>query len=106
MCLQTIGKPKDMKTYVEELLKFHCKWELHDKLFNWQVPRFPVDGATLKLHNCPTGKLMGIIISKLREVWVKNEFKSTSDELVTYLPKIFEDLNIVDGKQVKKPKTK
>lgn len=106
MCLQTIGKPKDMKTYVEELLKFHYKWELYDKLFNWQVPKFPIDGATLKQHNCPSGKLMGIIINKLREVWVKNEFKSTSEELVTLLPEIYEDLNIVDGKQVKKSKTK
>lgn len=106
MCLLTSGKPKDMKIYVEELLKFHGKWDLHEKLFNWQVPRFPVDGTTLKQNNCPSGKIMGLIIAKLREIWVKNEFKSTSDELVAYLPKIFEELNVVDGKQVKKSKTK
>lgn len=47
---------------------------------------------------------MGVVINKLKEIWVKNEFKSTSEELVGHLPKIYEELNIVDGKQIKKPK--
>jgi tRNA nucleotidyltransferase (CCA-adding enzyme) len=105
MCLVTVGKPKEIKDYVEELLKFHGKWELHQKLKDWNVPKFPIDGNILKSHNCPSGRIMGTIINKLKEEWVKNEFQSTSEELLTQLPKILEDLNIVDGKQVKKPKT-
>lgn len=104
MCLQTTGKPKEIKEYVEELLKFHGKLDLYDKLKAWQVPRFPVDGTMLKQHNCPTGKLMGTIINRLKEEWVKSEFKSTSEELLKLLPKVLQELNIVDGKQVKKPK--
>lgn len=104
MCLQTTGKPRDMKDYVEELLKFHGKLELYKKLKDWEVPKFPVDGTMLKQHNCPTGRLMGTIINKLKEEWVKSEFKHTSKELVALLPNIFQELNIVDGKQVKKPK--
>lgn len=105
MCLVTFGKPKEIKSYVEELLKFHGKWELHEKLRNWNVPKFPIDGNILKAHNCPSGKVMGTILSKLKEEWVKNEFKSTVEELLTKLPKVLEELNIVDGKQVKKAKT-
>jgi hypothetical protein len=105
MCLVTAGKPREIKEFVEELLKFHGKWEMHEMLKNWQVPRFPVDGTLLKSQNCPTGKIMGTIITKLKEEWVKNEFNSTAEELLTHLPRILEELNIVDGKQVKKPKT-
>jgi hypothetical protein len=103
--LQTSGKPKEIKEYVGELLKFQSKWELYEKLKNWTIPRFPVDGATLKQQNCPGGKIMGFVIVKLKEVWVRNEFKSTKEELVACLPEIFEELNIVDGKQVKRAKT-
>lgn len=105
MRLQTTGNTKDIKEYVEELLKFHGKFELYKKLLNWNVPKFPVDGTTLKQHNCPSGKVMGIIINRLKEIWVKNEFKPTAEELLEYLPKIHADLNIIDGKQVKRAKT-
>lgn len=104
MCLQTSGKSKDIKDYVEELLKFQGKTEFYKKLKNWQVPRFPVDGSMLKQQNCPTGKLMGAVMNKLREQWVRTEFMATPEELIAYLPKVYEELNIVDGKQVKKPK--
>lgn len=48
---------------------------------------------------------MGTIFSKLKDIWVKNEFKSTPEELLEELPRILTELNIVDGKQVKKPRT-
>lgn len=105
MCLQTYGKPRDIKDYVEELLKFNGRLELYEKLKNWEIPRFPVDGSILKQNDCPPGRVMGIVISKLKEIWVHNEFKSTTEELVSHLPKIFEELNIVNGKQIKRPKT-
>ncbi|XP_070505580.1 CCA tRNA nucleotidyltransferase 1, mitochondrial isoform X2 [Chironomus tepperi] len=106
MCMQTfVGKPKDVKEYVEEFLKFLCKKDLYEKLKEWEIPRFPIDGATLKKHGCPSGKIMGVIFCRLKEIWAKNEFKSTSDELLIELPKILNELNIVDGKQVKKART-
>lgn len=105
MCLISSGKPRDIKDYVEELLKFLGKWELHEKLKNWQVPKFPIDGNTLKAHNCPSGKIMGVVLGKLRDIWALNKFDISVDELVKHLPKIYEELNIVDGKQVKKART-
>ncbi|CRK98759.1 CLUMA_CG012009, isoform C [Clunio marinus] len=105
MCLITSGKIKDIKEYVEELLKLHCKLDLHQKLKEWTVPRFPVTGSLLLQNNCPTGKIVGVVLNKLKVIWVESEFKLTSEELLEHLPQIFKDLNIVDGKLVKKPKT-
>lgn len=93
-----------MKEYVQELLKFHCKRDLYEKLKAWEIPRFPIDGRTLKENNCPVGRIMGIVLERLKECWVKDEFKSTKEELLLNLPKIYNDLNIVDGKQIKKAK--
>lgn len=106
LCMQSgLGKPKDSKEYVEELLKLHCRNDLYQELKVWKIPRFPVDGTTLKQSGCPSGKIMGVVINKLKEYWIKDEFKSTMEELVKHLPKIYDDLNIVDGKLVKKAKT-
>lgn len=104
MCLQTLGRPHVTKEYVEELLKFHNKWELYGKLKNWQVPKFPVSGNMLKQNGCPQGRTIGRVISKLKEVWIQHEFKSTAEDLLKHLPAILEELNIVDGMPVKKPK--
>lgn len=104
MCLQTFGRPRDIKDYVEELLKFEGKWKMYEQLKKWEVPKFPVDGNMLKQKGCPQGRVIGNIMNELKKVWIKNEFKSTSDEILEHLPKVLEELNIVDGKPIKKPK--
>lgn len=104
MCLQTIGSPREIKNFVLELLKYHGKFELYKQLKDWDIPKFPVDGASLKDRGCPTGKLMGSVINRLKVIWVKNEFKSSKEELLEQLPAVLLELNIVDGKQIKKPK--
>uniref|UniRef100_A0A336M097 CSON009557 protein n=1 Tax=Culicoides sonorensis TaxID=179676 RepID=A0A336M097_CULSO len=105
MCIQTIGKPGDQKNYVLELLKYLGKVELYEKLKVWEIPYFPVNGNLIKEHGCPTGKLIGVVITKLKHIWAANEFKSTQEELLRYLPDILKELNIEDGKVKKKPKT-
>lgn len=86
-------------------MKYHCKADLYHALKNWEIPRFPVDGNTLKDNGCPSGKIIGVVMSKLKEHWVEEEFKSSKEDLLKHLPKIFDDLNIVDGKLLKKAKT-
>lgn len=48
---------------------------------------------------------MGVVMTKLKEYWVEDGFMSSKEDLLEHLPKIFNDLNIVDGKLVKKAKT-
>lgn len=105
MCLQNImGKTKDVKDYVLELLKYHCKGDFYHALKDWKIPRFPLNGNDLTQNGCPSGKIMGVVMNKLKEVWVENEFRASKEDLIKSLPKIFDDLNIVDGKLVKKAK--
>jgi hypothetical protein len=101
-----IGKPKDIKSYVEELLILVQQRELYEKLKNWEVPRFPINGKMLQDKGCPSGKIMGIVMNSLKKIWTQHEFNISSDELFNHLPKVYEDLNISDGKQNKKIKTK
>lgn len=107
LCLQpSTGRSKELsKEYVEELLKYQCKSEIYHALKSWQIPKFPIDGNSLKDSGCPSGKVLGVVMNKLREIWVEEEFKTTKEDLMKHLPKIFNDLNIVDGKLVKKVKT-
>jgi DNA-directed RNA polymerase delta subunit len=48
---------------------------------------------------------MGAVMQKLKELWVEEEFKPSKEDLLKHLPKVYNDLNIVDGKFVKKAKT-
>lgn len=104
MCLNTIGKYTDMKSYVEELLKYHNKLDLLNKLKDWNIPRFPVNGSSVRENGCPTGPILGVVMRRLRNIWAEKEFTATSDELLKYLPEILLEVNVVDGKVVKKSK--
>jgi tRNA nucleotidyltransferase (CCA-adding enzyme) len=104
MCFQTIGKSKDQKDFVLELLKYHGKFDLYEKLNVWEIPRFPVDGNSLKQAGCPPGRFMGDVINRLKEIWAKNDFKLSHDELLKELPAILEELKVVNSKMSKKPK--
>lgn len=104
MCLNTIGKYTDMKSYVEELLKYHNKLDLYNKLKDWTIPKFPLNGSIVRENGGPNGQLLGVVMKKLRNIWADKEFKASSEDLLKYLPEILEELNVVDGKAVKKSK--
>lgn len=106
MCLNTIGKVTDRKLYVLELLKYQHKSILHEQLKNWGIPKFPVDGNMLKQNGCPSGKVIKTVISRLKIIWAQQEFNSTAEDLLKYLPEILTDV-IVDIEPTntkKKPK--
>lgn len=105
MSLQsTIGKPRDIKSYVEELLKFHCRKEIWEIFFIWEVPKFPLDGAILIKHNCPGGREMGTVINMLKEIWAQSKFNLNVDDLLKHLPQILKNVNQTDQGKIKKLK--
>lgn len=104
--MQPLGQPKLLKEYVLELLKYHGKWDLHDELKNWEIPRFPVNGSMLKSHDCPVGQKMGIVMNKLKEEWVKSHFTLNADELLAHLPKILDEIRDSDKMHMKRQKVK
>uniref|UniRef100_A0A1L8DRX1 Putative trna nucleotidyltransferase/polya polymerase n=1 Tax=Nyssomyia neivai TaxID=330878 RepID=A0A1L8DRX1_9DIPT len=88
MCFQTMGKVNEMICYIEHLLRYQNKEELHRILVGWEIPRFPVSGTQLKEHGCAPGKAMGNVMSALKEIWAEKEFKCTAEELLQHLPDI------------------
>ncbi|XP_053613759.1 CCA tRNA nucleotidyltransferase 1, mitochondrial isoform X2 [Plodia interpunctella] len=92
LVLNTKIKQKDAVEYVKEVLKYRGDENLLEKFNKWEIPRFPVSGKVLKDNNVPPGKMYGIIISKLKEIWVDNEYAQTADDLVKFLPTVMEEL--------------
>ncbi|XP_050674983.1 CCA tRNA nucleotidyltransferase 1, mitochondrial isoform X2 [Leptidea sinapis] len=81
-------KQKDSIDYVKEVLKYRGDEVLLEQLCNWQIPIFPVNGKTLRDNGVPPGKLYGKILSKLKDIWIDNDYKQNCGDLVKYLPDI------------------
>ncbi|XP_055921771.1 CCA tRNA nucleotidyltransferase 1, mitochondrial [Eupeodes corollae] len=89
LCLQ----PSARRDFVEELLKYSGSLDLYKQLKSWQIPAFPVTGNMLKEKNCPVGKKMGTIMSKLKLIWAQDDFQTSSQDLLeVHLPTILAEL--------------
>lgn len=77
-----------------EVLKYRGDETLLEQFKKWQVPRFPVNGKTLKDAGVSPGKMYGRIIYKLKDTWIENEYKQTTDDLVKFIPEIVEDFKL------------
>lgn len=90
LVLNTKIKQKDAIEYVKEVLKYRGD-ALLDQFNNWVVPKFPVTGKMLKEAGVPPGKMYGPIISKLKNIWIENEYKNSEEELIKNIPNIIEE---------------
>ncbi|XP_039758121.1 CCA tRNA nucleotidyltransferase 1, mitochondrial isoform X2 [Pararge aegeria] len=88
LVLNTKIKQKDAVDYVREVLKYRGSENLLEQFNSWDIPRFPVDGKILKDNGVPPGKMYGRIINKLKDIWIDNEYKQTTADLVKLLPSI------------------
>lgn len=82
MCLPQRNRSfKLLKDFVLELLKYHGKRPIYDQLLDWEMPKFPVNG-TILMENGYSGRKMGAIIEKLREIWADSNFEMSQEELM------------------------
>ncbi|XP_055839808.1 CCA tRNA nucleotidyltransferase 1, mitochondrial [Episyrphus balteatus] len=89
LCMQ----PAARRDFVEELLKYSGSLELYKQLKEWEIPSFPVTGNMLKSKNCPAGKKMGHVMSKLKMIWAQEDFQTSQEDLLEiHLPKILAEL--------------
>ncbi|XP_063831304.1 CCA tRNA nucleotidyltransferase 1, mitochondrial [Ostrinia nubilalis] len=93
LVLNTKIKQQNAVQYVQELLKYKGEQDLLKKFMNWEIPRFPMNGQILKQNGVPPGKMYGPIISKLKDIWINNEYKQTSEDLAKFIPGIIEECN-------------
>ncbi|XP_004519515.1 CCA tRNA nucleotidyltransferase 1, mitochondrial [Ceratitis capitata] len=102
LCLQPYAK----RDYVEELLKYKNKFALYNDLKSWATPRFPLNGSMLKESGLNADKRMGVIMTRLRSIWIDSDFSLGADELLKeHLPKVVEGLKETQTTPNKKRKS-
>lgn len=85
---------KDIIEYVTEVLKYRGDKTLLEQFLKWEIPRFPINGKTLKDAGVPAGKMYGPIINKLKNLWIESEYKLTADDLVQHIPTFIEEFEL------------
>lgn len=85
------GKTGNMKSYVCELLKCKQKYNLAEEMEKTTIPRLPVTGEMLK-DQVPERKMMGVVIKKLKDIWLDTNFEMSAEELMKEVPRIVSEL--------------
>lgn len=89
MCLPQLNRSfKLNKEYVLELLILNDKKRLYDQLFEWEMPKYPLNGTILIEKGCPAGKKIKYALNKLRDIWADNNFQLEQDQLLEQLPDV------------------
>ncbi|XP_023934768.1 CCA tRNA nucleotidyltransferase 1, mitochondrial isoform X2 [Bicyclus anynana] len=91
LVLNTKIKQKDAVDYVREVLKYRGSEKLLQQFNSWDIPRFPINGKILKDHGVPPGKMYGPIINRIKDIWIDNEYKQSTADLVKLLPGIIDE---------------
>lgn len=82
MCLPQRNRSfKLLKDFVLELLKYNDKRLIYDQLIDWEMPKFPINGTILTEHGY-SGRKMGAILEKLRDIWADSNFEMSQEELL------------------------
>lgn len=82
MCLPQRNRSFNLlKDFTLELLKYNDKREIYDQLIDWEMPKFPVNGNMLIEHGY-SGRKMGAILEKLRDIWADSNFQMSREELL------------------------
>lgn len=87
-------RQKDTRQFIEEVLKYRGDLELLELYREWEAPKFPVTGHHLKEGGCPPGKLMSVVMGKLKEKWKMADFQIELDDLLKAIPEVLEDVDV------------
>ena len=93
LAVDSKAKIQDTRLFVEQLLLYRGEAELAEQFKQWEMPRFPVKGDQLKQAGCPPGRLMSVVLNKLKTLWKEDNFEISSDELVKAIPGILDSID-------------
>lgn len=94
------------KDFYEELLKYFGKEEIYREFKDWNIPKFPLNGGILKQNNCPSGKVMGSVMTELKAIWAEDNFETSQKDLLSiHLPNVLNKMKIDEFPSNKKLKT-
>ncbi|TRY79938.1 hypothetical protein TCAL_02259 [Tigriopus californicus] len=97
------GKPNDVRTWAEELLKYQGQPDLAKQIKEWDPPRFPISGKILLDKGCPKGVILGAVLRELKEQWKHSGFEATEEDLLQGLDAAISKVDLVALQQKKEP---
>lgn len=92
LVINSLFKTPDAKLWTVELLKLQGKHELAEKLDNWVIPRFPINGNMVRERGSVSGKQLGMVLQRLKYHWVESGFQLQASELLDMIPDVLDDL--------------
>lgn len=96
LAVDSRAKAADTRTFISQLMLYRGEAELLAPFQEWEVPRFPVKGDQLKEAGCPPGRLMSVVIARLRALWKEGDFLTPVEELVAEVPAILETIDLAE----------
>lgn len=79
------NKQKFQHNYFFEFLKYKGDVQAMKYFTNFRIPRFPVSGSAVKEKTGLKGKVIGVIINSLVEMWKESRYTLTESELLNKL---------------------
>ena len=95
--LSTVTKNSNhLRDYIEQSIRSNDQVpsEVLEGFLIWEAPKFPISGKDLIESNVvPKGKLVGLCLNKLKEIWIDGDFTADANHLLNVeLPKVAEQL--------------
>ena len=99
-------KPQDTRTFIEQVLIYRGDQDLLQEFTQWTVPRFGVTGHHLKEAGCPPGKMMSLVLAKLKDHWKEEDFKIDVEDLVKRIPSVLDSIDPNEIRALSPPRSK
>jgi len=93
LAVDSKAKLADTRLFIEQLLLYQGEPELANQFAEWTIPRFPVTGTHLKEAGCPPGKIMSVVLDRLKQVWKESGFEAEAATLMVELPAVLDSIN-------------
>ena len=99
-------KAADTRLYIEQVLAYRGQAELLREFQLWTTPRFGVTGNHLKEAGCPPGKVMSVVLGRLKEEWKEKDFKIEVNDLVKRIPIVLDSIGPTELQALSPPRSK
>jgi len=99
-------KTENTRLFLEQVLRYRGDTELLRQFQHWTIPRFAVTGNHLKEAGCPPGKIMSVVLSRLKDQWKQSDFELDQDQLISQIPSVLDSIDVTQMEQLSSPKSK
>nr|XP_033321417.1 CCA tRNA nucleotidyltransferase 1, mitochondrial isoform X1 [Megalopta genalis] len=85
------GNTNYCKAFICELLRCKLLFNYVAEFEKFALPRFPISGHMLK-QEIKKGKIMGIVIKELKDIWLDANFEIDTEKLLQEVPRIVSEI--------------